>query len=58
MDAGDYSADSERVLDFIGKEVEVLRREKTLREKISQVMRMLVDGKGAERLAEGICALR
>lgn len=58
MNAGDYSADPERVLDFIGKEVEVLRREKALREKISQVMRMLVDGKGAERLAEGICALR
>lgn len=52
MNAGDFSVYPERVFDFIEKEVEMLSAEKELREKISLAMRAIVDGKGAERLAE------
>lgn len=52
MNAGDFSVSPEKVLDFIEKEVEVLCHEKELREKISRAMQTIVDGKGAERLAE------
>ncbi len=55
--AGDFSVQPERVLDFIEEEVETLCRERTLREEISQSMKTIVDGRGADRLAEGICAL-
>ena len=55
--AGDFSEEPERVLDFIEKEVEVLCRERTLREKISRNMKTIVDGRGADRLAQGLCAL-
>lgn len=52
--AGDLSAEPELVLDRIESEVEVLCREKRLREEISRVMRNIVDGRGADRLAEGL----
>lgn len=55
--AGDFSAEPEKVLDLIEKEVEALCREKTLREEISRAMRIIVDGGGADRLAEGIRSL-
>ena len=55
--AGDFSAQPERVLDFIEEEVETLCREKMLREEISQSMKTIVDGRGADRLAEGFCGL-
>lgn len=55
--AGDFSVQPERVLDFIEEEVETLCRGRTLREEISQSMKTIVDGRGADRLAEGICAL-
>ena len=51
MNAGDFSASPENVLDFVEREVEVLRRESGLRKRISQAIRTIVDGKGAERLA-------
>lgn len=51
MNAGDFSAEPGRVLDFIEREVEVLCRERGLRQKISRTVRTIVDGKGAERLA-------
>ena len=54
---GDFSAAPERVLDFIEKEVEVLCREKTLRKEISHIMKTIVDGAGADRLAEGMLSL-
>lgn len=57
MNAGDFSAYPERVLDFILKEVEVLCGGKELREKISWAMRSLVDGKGADRLAKELLAM-
>jgi len=57
MNAGDFSVYPERVLDFIEKEVEVLCEERGLREKISLAMRGIVDGKGADRLAEELRAL-
>lgn len=55
--AGDFSAQPESVLDFIEKEVELLCGERTLREKISQSMKTIVDGLGADRLAKELCAL-
>lgn len=55
--AGDFSATPERVLDLIEEEVERLCREKALREEISQRMKTIVDGKGADRLAKGFCSL-
>ncbi len=57
MNAGDFSVYPERVLDFILKEVEILCGEKELREKISRAMRSIVDGKGADRLAEELLAM-
>lgn len=57
MNAGDFSVYPERVLDFIWKEVEILCGEKELREKISLAMRSIVDGKGADRLAEELLAM-
>lgn len=57
MNAGDFSAAPEQVLDFIEREVEVLRGDGGLRRRISRAMRTIVDGKGAQRLAEGISAL-
>lgn len=57
MNAGDFSVYPERVLDFILKEVEVLCGGKELREKISRAMRSIVDGKGADRLAEELLAI-
>ena len=57
MNAGDFSVRPERVLDFIVKEVEVLCREKELRQKISLAMRSIVDGKGADRLAEELLVM-
>ena len=55
--AGDFSAKPERVLDLIEEEVETLCREKTLREEISQRMKTIVDGRGADRLARGLFSL-
>lgn len=55
--AGDFSLEPEKVCELIEKEVETLCREKTLREKISQSMKTIVDGKGADRLAEGLLSL-
>lgn len=55
--AGDFSEEPEDVLDFIEKEVEALCREKTLREEISRNMKTIVDGRGADRLAEGLYKL-
>lgn len=55
--AGDFSAQPESVLDFIEEEVERLCGEKTLREEISQSMKTIVDGRGADRLAKGFCSL-
>lgn len=55
--AGDFSAQPERVLDFIEKEVEILCGERALREEISQSMKTIVDGRGAERLARELCSL-
>ena len=55
--AGDFSADPERVIEVIEKEEERLCREKGLRERISQTMRNVVDGRGAQRLAEGMLSL-
>lgn len=55
--AGDYSAKPQRVLDLIEEEVETLCRERMLREEICQSMKRIVDGAGADRLAEGLCAL-
>lgn len=49
--AGDFSVNPEKVLDFIEKEVEILSASLELRKKISMVERMIVDGRGAERLA-------
>lgn len=50
--AGDFSLEPDVVLDLIEKEVEVLCREKTSRQKISRNMKSIVDGRGADRLAE------
>lgn len=50
--AGDFSKTPEQVLEFIENEVETLCEEKTLREKISQSMKRVVDGRGADRLAK------
>lgn len=55
--AGDFSAQPESVLDFIEEEVETLCGEKALREEISQRMKTIVDGRGADRLARGLGAL-
>lgn len=55
--AGDFSAEPEKVLDFIEKEVEALCGKKTLREEISRIMKTIVDGRGAERLAGGLLDL-
>ena len=55
--AGDFSAEPENVLTTIEKEVDTLCREKALREEISQIMKKIVDGRGADRLAEGILSL-
>ncbi|MBD5551412.1 MAG: UDP-2,4-diacetamido-2,4,6-trideoxy-beta-L-altropyranose hydrolase [Lachnospiraceae bacterium] len=55
--AGDFSAAPESVLDFVEEEVEVLCREKTLREEISQIMKTIVDGRGADRLAKGLLSV-
>lgn len=57
MNAGDFSASPESVLDFILREVEILCGEKRLREKISRAMRSIVDGKGADRLAKELLAM-
>ena len=57
MNAGDFSVHQDRVLDFIEKGVEVLCREKELREKVSLAMRSVVDGKGADRLAKELLAM-
>jgi len=54
MNAGDFSARPLEVFVFIEKELEVLAASKELREKISMVMKSLVDGKGAERLARAL----
>lgn len=55
--AGDFSREPEKVLDFIEKEVEILCREKTLREKCSRIMKSMVDGRGADRLARDLMDL-
>lgn len=55
--AGDFSEEPDRTLDFIEEEVERLCREKTLREKISQSMKTIVDGRGADRLAKGFLSI-
>ena len=55
--AGDFSKEPEQALDLIEKEVETLCREKRVREEMSRIMRTVVDGKGAERLAEGFLAV-
>lgn len=55
--AGDFSLEPDKVLDLIEKEVEALCREKTLREKISREMKNIVDGRGADRLAESFLLL-
>lgn len=55
--AGDFSEAPERVLDLIEREVEVLCREKTLREEISRTIKTIVDGAGAERLAGEMLSL-
>lgn len=57
MNAGDFSVSPEKVLDFILREVEILCCERQLREKISQAMRNIVDGKGADRLAKELLML-
>ncbi len=51
MNAGDFSAAPENVFNFIEREVEMLRLESGLRQRISLAVRTIVDGKGAERLA-------
>lgn len=55
--AGDFSAEPENVLTTIEKEVDTLCREKALRKEISQIMKKIVDGRGADRLAEGFLSL-
>ena len=52
LNAGDFSIYPEKVLDFMEKEVEVLCGSRELRQKISFAMRHIVDGQGADRLAE------
>lgn len=55
--AGDFSRKPDAVLDLIEKEVEVLCREKTSRQRISRNMKNIVDGRGADRLAESLLLL-
>lgn len=55
--AGDFSKEPEKVFEFIEKEVEELCRQKALREEISRIMKTIVDGEGAERLARELCSL-
>lgn len=55
--AGDFAKEPENVLAAIEKEVDRLCGEKTLREEISRKMKEVVDGRGADRLAEGMRAL-
>ncbi|MGN0412307.1 MAG: UDP-2,4-diacetamido-2,4,6-trideoxy-beta-L-altropyranose hydrolase [Lachnospiraceae bacterium] len=54
MNAGDFSMQPDQVMEFIEKEVRILVESFELREKISMVMKTIVDGKGAERLAKGL----
>lgn len=51
LNAGDFSQDPDATIAFIRKEIEVLSASKEIRERISTVMKALVDGQGAERLA-------
>lgn len=55
--AGDFSAEPEKVLDFIEEEVETLCRKKALREESSQIMKTIVDGRGADRLAKKLLSV-
>ena len=57
MNAGDFSIQEEAVFEFIEKGLRLLIESKQLREKISIAMRTLVDGKGAERLADAMMNL-
>lgn len=55
--AGDFSKEPEKVFEFVEKEVEALCREKTLREEMSRIMKTIVDGEGAKRLAGELLSL-
>ncbi len=55
VNAGDFSKDSEIVLGAIVKEVERLLSNAAFRKKLSEEMRNISDGKGAERIARKLC---
>ena len=57
MNAGDFSIGEEEVFAFMEKGLKLLMESKELRVKISMAMRTLVDGNGAERLAEALMNL-
>ena len=57
MNAGDFSTGEEDVFAFMEKGLKLLMESKELRVKISMAMRTLVDGNGAERLAEALMNL-